>query len=118
MKKVKLLILPFLLIVFSLFFMATSKQPICDRDCSAVVDVGTALRNGRTSYVEGVYRCGYSLVSDTLCVYVKDTTGIDWDRLADTTCMIAAQRGLSGQKIFILKNFSYPTDTVARKNCP
>jgi len=118
MKKIKLLILPFLLLLFSILFMATSKQPICDRDCSAVINVGTALRNGRISYVEGVFRCGYSLVSDTLCVFVKDTTGIDWNSLADTTCMIAAQNGLSGQKIFIVKNFSFPSDTVARKICP
>ncbi len=73
MKIIKLLLLPLLLFSFAFLFMATSKVVPCEGDCAIVQDVYQALRNGRESYVNYVYRCGYNQVSDTLCIFVKDT---------------------------------------------
>lgn len=118
MKIVKLLLLPLLLFSFAFLFMATSKVLPCEGDCATVQDVYMALRNGRESYVNYVYRCGYNQVSDTLCIFVKDTTGINWNSLADTACMEASRRGLTRQKIFVIKDLSSPIDTLARIICP
>lgn len=118
MKIIKLLLLPLLLFSFAFLFMATSKVVPCEGDCAIVQDVYQALRNGRESYVNYVYRCGYNQVSDTLCIFVKDTTGINWNSLADTACQEASQRGLSRQKIFVIKDLSSTTDTLARIICP
>lgn len=98
--------------------MATKRVLPCEGDCAKVIEVQQALRNGRESYVLNVYRCGYNMISDTLCIFVKDTTGINWNSLADAACFEASQRGLLQQKIFVIKNFSSPSDTLARTICP
>ena len=100
---------------YSFLYIATSKS-FCDEDCEKVGLVEEGLIG--KSYVNYVGRCSYSRVSDTLCVYVKDTTGVDWNHLADTTCVLAAQQGLLQQKIFILKYGTMSRDTLARKSCP
>ncbi len=118
MRIIKFLVLPLLLFSFAFLFMATKRVLPCEGDCVIVQDVYQALRNGRESYVNYVYRCGYNLVSDTLCIFVKDTTGINWYSLADTACFEASQRGLNRQKIFVIKDLSSPADTLARLICP
>jgi hypothetical protein len=63
-------------------------------------------------------RCGSPYIpSDSICVYVKDTIGINWDIIADSTCYFATQAGLPQQKIFILKT-GFPTDTLVKRQCP
>lgn len=118
MRIIKILLLPLVLFSFAFLFMATSRVVPCEGDCAVVQDVSQALRNGRESYVIYVNRCGYNQVSDTLCIFVKDTTGINWNSLAEAACLEASQRGLTRQKIFVIKDLSSPTDTLARIICP
>jgi hypothetical protein len=115
MKNRKLLFFG-ILFCYAFMYIATSKRPICDGDCEKVRSVRIAYKS--KSYVLSVERCSFPRVSDTLCIYVKDTTGINWNQLADTTCIVAAQQGLSQQKVFILKTGTVPFDTLARKICP
>lgn len=118
MRKRKLLLLPIILTVYSLLFIATKPNYPCDGDCEKVNAFDNALRFNRESYIFGTQRCSYNRISDSLCVLVRDTTGINWQLLADTACDIATQKGLLQQKIFILKLGTSPLDTVARKVCP
>lgn len=105
--------------VYYVTFIATKPAPVCDSDCEKVNATGAQLYLHREGYVQGVYRCTYQRVSDTLCVIVKDTTGINWDRLADTACMTAAANGLRQQFVLILTNRrGVPLDTLARLRCP
>ena len=116
MKKYKKIVLPLVLVFFTLLFMATSRVEPCDDDCEKVRQVSGAMYTGRESYVYHVQRCSRNLVSDSLCMYVKDTTGINWVSLADTLCMEASRRGLNRQKIFILKTTGQ--DTLFKNQCP
>lgn len=118
MKKHKFFLLFIIVCIYSLLFIATKRDIPCEGDCELVSNFGNAIRLGRESYVYGAYRCSRNYISDTLCVYVKDTTGINWNLLSDTACIIATQKGLLQQKIFIIKNSVFPPDTVARKQCP
>lgn len=119
MKKNKhsILLLPIIVLLYAALYIATSYSVPCEGDCEKVSKVGDVLRNAK-SYVYGAFRCTYLQGSDTLCIYVKDTIGVDWSRLADTTCFIAQENGLLQQKIFVVKNAVFPNDTVARKICP
>ena len=114
-KKYRWIVTFLTLIFYSLLYIATSRDTCID-DCAKVTQVGQSLSS--RNYVYAVYRCSYTHISDTLCVFVKDTTGINWSLLADTTCMIASQYGLSRQKVFVIKNTIFPPDTVARVQCP
>lgn len=105
------------LLFFSLLYTATSFPFSCEDDCAKVYAVDTTMSRNR-DYVYWVGRCSGNRQSDSLCVYVKDTTGINWDLLADTVCMVSTQNGLPRQKVFIIKNNVFPPDTVARKICP
>lgn len=115
MKNRKLLFFG-ILFCYAFMYIATTKQPLCVGDCEKVRSVRIAYKS--KNYVVAVERCSFPRVSDTLCIYVKDTTGVDWNHLADTTCIIATQQGLLQQKILILKNGTVPFDTLARKICP
>jgi hypothetical protein len=117
MKNKKSILLFLILGFYSVLYIATKRVLPCEADCQSVLTVQQNLRMNR-SYVEGVFRCSYRLASDTLCVMVKDTIGVNWNLLADTACSIATQAGLLQQKIFIIKNWSSPIDTLARKVCP
>lgn len=117
-KKNRFFILSIILIIYSLIFIATSKDVICEGDCEKINNFNSAIRNGRESYVEWAFRCGPNQLHDEICILVKDTSGINWNLLADTACNLATQKGLLQQKIFIIKNFSSPPDTLARKVCP
>jgi len=116
MKRFKVLLLPLILISYALLYIATTKVFICNEDCNNVMRVDTTLTR-RYNYVWNVARCGANVVTDTLCIYVKDTAGINWDLFADTTCQVATQVGLSRQKIFIIKATT-PFDTLVKKQCP
>jgi hypothetical protein len=117
-KKTGWLILA--LVVLSYTFMYTqSDRFACNDDCEKINSLNTALHANR-NYVSYVLRCGQNPVSDTLCLWVKDTTGIDWNLFADTACLLATQNGLYKQKFFII---TYDTstlivDTLVRKQCP
>ena len=112
-----MMILPLIVIVYASLYIATSKDVPCEGDCQKVYETGIAISNSRT-YVYGVYRCTQPRISDTLCIIVKDTLGINWNLFADTVCIIATQQGLIQQKIFVLKSGTSPPDTLARKVCP
>jgi hypothetical protein len=119
-KRYKFFFLSFILITYALLYMATTVPGSynCDTDCEMMIAVDTILRKNR-DYVYYANRCNQPVASDSICVLVKDTTGIDWNLLADTVCQIATSKGLLRQKVFILKTTStgFP-DTVARKQCP
>ena len=106
-----------IVVSYGLLYVATTKSVICDGDCSKMFVFDTTLRHGR-SYVVGAYRCTSGRISDTICVNVKDTTGINWSLLVDTACLVAGQVGLAHQTIFIFKPATATVDTVAKKSCP
>lgn len=112
MKKSFLLVI--ILSAYAFLYIATTKPVHCEGDCERTLNTYIALNAGR-DYVYNVSRCSPQ-VTDTLCILVKDTTGINWDLFADTACMVATQNGLLQQKIFVLKNATH--DTLARKSCP
>jgi hypothetical protein len=118
-KRFRYLFLSVILIGYAFLYMATSVQEPCEGDCLKVENFNTAIRKNRP-YIFSSYRCSYQSVSDSLCVYVKDTSGVDWNLLADTACQVATQNGLPQQKIFILQVNASTTfiDTVVRKQCP
>lgn len=118
MKKYRYTILALLVTLYTFFFIATSKAPMCDSECERFNRFNSILRQGREGYILGGYRCGPNRVSDTICLYVNDITGINWGLLADTACMTASQVGLTQHKIFVIKNSFSSSDTLARKNCP
>lgn len=112
------LLLPSILGVYAFIFIATKIAEPCDDDCEKVREVSSLLYNSRESYILSVGRCSYNRVSDTLCILVRDTAGINWNLLADTSCAIATLKGLLHQKIFILKTGTSPLDTLVKKSCP
>ena len=113
----KSLILFTVVAFYSILYLATSYEVKCEGDCAKIYGLDTTLSK-KYDYFHDVLRCTYSQGSDTLCIYVKDTTGINWDRFADTVCLYANIAGLYQQEIFIIKNGVWPPDTVARKQCP
>ncbi len=119
MSKYKGILLLAVITAYSLIYIATSyqKEPVCDSDCDKLGDVANRLYNNRT-YVYNVNRCNPGRVSDTICVFVADSSGVNWNLLADSACYFATQVGLSQQKIFVIKNTLVPWDTVAIKQCP
>ena len=117
MKLKTSLILSLTLLFYSVIYLATSKVLPCEGDCAKTYGLDTTLRN-KYSYFYGSFRCTRTYSTDTLCIYVKDTTGINWDLFSDTVCIYANCVGLSRQKIFILNNSVFPPDTLAQKQCP
>lgn len=118
MKAIRLLILPVILLIYTFTFMATKPAGVCDDDCERVGAFSSQLYQGRESYVLASYRCSFNRISDTLCITVRDTTGIDWNVLADTACAIATRNGLLHQQIYIFRTATTPLDTLAKKRCP
>lgn len=119
MPKIKFLILSLILMGYALLYMATSKET-CFEECEKIYKLNESLKLNRP-YVLGASRCVYTYRTvDSLCVQVKDTIGINWNLLADTVCMIAAQKGLLNQKVLILvyRNATFTYDTLAYKQCP
>ncbi|MCX6316160.1 MAG: hypothetical protein NTW29_02640 [Bacteroidetes bacterium] len=115
--KTKHFLLVLILFVYAGLYIATSTPDKCDNDCERTNQTFMNLRLNRP-YVSTLYRCTNRQGSDTLCVFVSDTTGIDWNLFADTACMVASQNGLPRQKIFIIKSGATPPDTLAKKVCP
>lgn len=102
---------------YTLLYIGSSYPVRCEDDCQKVYQLDTTLSR-KFDYFSWASRCTSSRVSDTLCIQVKDTIGIDWDRFADTVCLYARSVGLNQQKLFLIKWSSVSTDTVARKQCP
>jgi hypothetical protein len=119
MRFIKILILPAILAVYMLFFMATSMPYKCDADCEKTNRLLENLRPGRDTLQMTIGRCSYNRVSDTLCVIVNRNVNWDWPGFADTVCQQATAIGMLQQKVFIL---GYGTtsyyDTLAVKFCP
>jgi hypothetical protein len=115
-QRFKGLLLVIILSFYAALYVATSPSIPCDADCEKVGKVNMELTN--RSYVYMVYRCGMTLTSDTLCVIVQDTTGINWNLLADTTCMIAKKYELNNQTVLIYNSGVFPVDTLATVKCP
>lgn len=113
----KSLLLIVVVTIYSLLFLATKRVIPCEGSCQSLYSLDTLLTK-KFDYVYGTFRCTGLPSSDTLCIYVKDTVGINWDRFADTVCIYANIAGLFQQKIFLIKNGTMPPDTVARKQCP
>ena len=114
----KSFILLAIVVFYAFLYWATSvdKGYLCDEDCQRVNQLDTLLLH-RYTYLYSVNRCSRT-PTDTLCVYVRDTTGINWDRFADTVCLYANSIGLRQQKLFIIRSISFQPDTVVRKQCP
>ncbi len=117
MWKIRYLIFVLIFVVYSALHIATSYQAPCIDDCEKVSDFSKALTTNR-DYVYGAYRCTNAAISDTLCVQVKDTIGINWNLLADTACILATQNGLPRQKLFFIRNSNAVRDTILVKQCP
>lgn len=117
MKKYSRFILFFILLGYALLHIATKYNYPCEDDCARVNEFSNELSSSR-DYVYGAYRCSRVAVSDTLCVYVKDTIGINWSLLADTACNIATQKGLQRQKLFFINNVNSIRDTILVRQCP
>lgn len=113
-QRFKGLLLIVILSFYATLYIATSPVAPCDADCEKVGKVDMDLT--RRSYVYMVYRCG-SFNSDTLCVMVKDTTGINWDLLADTTCQVAKKYELFDQTVMVYNTGVSPIDTLAWLKC-
>lgn len=119
MKFIKLLILPVILGVYMLFFMATSVPEKCDADCENIVRLSERLRPGRDPLMLTVGRCSYNRVSDTICVTVNGAMTWNWPGFADTVCQQATDLGLRQQKVYILSYRSTGGyDTLAVRSCP
>jgi len=104
-----------IVLFYSFLYIATTKTPPCENECPKMqVIAGTLTQN--YSYIYGVERCDNR--PEGLCVYVMDTPGVDWYHLADTTCFLAKQQQLIATQVLILKNGTYPYDTLARVTCP
>ncbi len=117
-KRYRFIVLTLILASYSLLYIATSKKFPCDSDCEAMQTLDSLVRDNR-EYVYYAGRCNRPVASDSICVWVKDTSGIDWNLLADTVCQMANSRGMLQQKIFVLKASSTGIpDTVAKKQCP
>jgi hypothetical protein len=119
MPKIKFLILPLVLVGYYLLYVATSvdKFGSCIDDCQKVHEFSQSLSSSR-DYVYGAHRCTNVAVSDTLCVIVKDTSGINWNQLAHTACTLATQKGLLQQKLFFIRIVNSLPDTILIKQCP
>jgi hypothetical protein len=118
MKYIKGLLLPVIVISYALLYLATTKVVPCDTYCEKLFRIDTTLTKNR-NYIWYIGTCvSGKPTNDTLCVMVSDTIGIDWNRLADTTCQIASQVGLPGQQIIIMRTGVSPPDTLAKKQCP
>jgi hypothetical protein len=102
---------------YFLLYIATKPAGTCDEDCQRIYQLDTTLQS-RYRFFYNANRCTYRPNSDTLCIYVRDTTGVNWDRFADTVCMYANSIGLRQQQLFVIRNLNFPPDTVARKRCP
>lgn len=116
MKKLtSKLILPAILAGYCLLYMATSVEKDCI-NCAEYQVLNDSLRNNRP-YVLSVNNCGVVYSNfDTLCIRVKDTTGINWMKLADTTCYYTKQQDLHTKRVYIIQ---YNTsDTLAAVSCP
>ena len=107
----------FAVLIFYTFLYWATKTDICDEDCLKRRELNQLLIKDR-NYFYGVSRCypGYS--TDTLCIYVNQTGGVNWSLFADTACKYANSVGLARQIILVLNNAIYPPDTLARKQCP
>jgi predicted 3-demethylubiquinone-9 3-methyltransferase (glyoxalase superfamily) len=117
LKRFKFFFLSLLLISYALLYIATSKPFPCDADCEAMTALDTLVKKNR-DYVYTANRC-YQPASDSICVWVKDSSGIDWNLLADTVCQVATSKGLLQQYIIVLKvNSTGNPDTVLKKRCP
>ena len=117
MKRITRSLILFIVVAFyALLYWATSVDK-CDEDCQKQIELSALLAKNRT-YVYGAWRCSQSYISDTLCVSLKDTVGVNWDLLADTACQYANSLGLYHQKVFLIKIGVSRPDTVARKQCP
>ncbi|MBN8689020.1 MAG: hypothetical protein J0M10_18565 [Chitinophagales bacterium] len=115
MKLFKPLLLPLILVLFSFLYMATSVDKSCTTlDCQQFSMIADEVRSGR-DWVQQVNRCRGAA---DICVYVKDTTGINWDLFADTVCQIATAEGLLNQTVYVLAGNQTGVITHVVKQCP
>ena len=110
--KFKWVILSVATVFYALLYLATTKDVPVSDFCSKSVIAGSMLSGRSYVYVSGC-------CTDTaLCVHVKDTTGIDWNLLADTACTYLHNEGLDHYRVFVIRHRSTGNDTVVNKKCP
>jgi hypothetical protein len=114
-SRYRFLVLSLIIVFYAFLYIATRKDPPCENDCPKIGAIVSTLVT-KYNYVYGVNRC--ENMPTGLCVVVMDTPGVDWNHLADTTCFLAKQQNLYAQQVLILKNGSYPYDTLGRAQCP
>ncbi len=118
-RKVRWMILALVILSYIFMYTQTKKDYLCNDDCQKIYSIDTTLVRSR-SYIYNINRCSRSPISDTVCVFVKDTSGINWELLADTTCIVSSQNGLLHQKVFIIgwHILSQSYDTLVKRQCP
>lgn len=116
MKKIRLLLFPVILLVFSCLYVATSRPFPCNVDCERFGTFDSAVYS-RHSYVRHVYN--QSQAYDTLFVAV-DTTGLasmNWNLVADSLCVLANNAGLMG-RVMKVQTYFVPRFNLAQTTCP
>jgi hypothetical protein len=106
-----------ILCFYSILYVATTKQYACDQDCENLGAFNQEFKSTR-NYVDMAYRCSRTGNRDTLCVFFRDTTGVNWSLLGDTACTLATQHGLSQQRLLFIVLRASGRDTVLKKICP
>lgn len=110
----------FLLLIISLYgilYVATDKFPQCNGDCEKFEKLENYFLKD-SNYIYSLRGCGRAMQFDSICIPIKDTiASINWNVFADSVCAIATQFGLPKRHIFIINNFSNPTDTSVQRSC-
>lgn len=117
MKRTQLFFLPLILLGYAFLYIATSKRLDCDGDCAKIAGLQNKLLPNRPYIVTVNRQDPYNSANNRIYVFVRDTTGIDWNRVADTTCLYCHELGLTAQQIFVLRAAN-TNDTLSRLNCP
>ena len=111
LKKLRWVILTTIVVFYAFIYLATSKQVPLSDFCEKASNTASMFQQ---SYVVGSNCC-----SDTsFCVTVKDTTGVDWNALADTACLYLRTQGLTNCRVYVLQYTSIGIDTLANNKCP
>jgi hypothetical protein len=118
-RKLGWLLFAIAILGYAFLYIATSKAFDCEGDCLRNQALDTLIRKNHP-YIYFVNVGGYRYSYDTLNVWVKDTTGVNWNLLADTICTFASGVELKHRYIYLLETdtINHRLDTVARTQCP
>ncbi len=118
MKKRKYnLLFVAIVVCYGLLYMATS---VPDKECIPCNQLSALYQklSVNKTYITQVNSCSLQNTVDTVCISVKDTTGVNWTALADTACLYSKQQNMPTKAVYILKDNVFPRDTLAAVICP